>query len=226
MLGGVHNVSSRDSAVKIVTAKQEHVPFIAWATLTANRAHLDRGSPEIYVGQSEADALAVLATGAMTSVLHPIHFTNFLIELGDGVPVAALCGFRLGDYDPECVDTMFAEVNDKLGRTMEQHEAGMRRVESMIRVTPEFSANAWVIEAVATRPEFRRRGCVARLTHAILALGRQRGLTIAEVGVHIGNTPAQSAYEAAGFRVVGERRDDEFEAVFGTPGMRLLRRSM
>jgi RimJ/RimL family protein N-acetyltransferase len=56
--------------------------------------------------------------------------------------------------------------------------------------------------------------------------GRERGAKTADIGVLIGNDPAQRAYEKCGFAVVDERRDAEFEAVYGSPGARMLRRTL
>ena len=78
------------------------------------------------------------------------------------------------------------------------------------------------MENVATAPEYRRRGLVDRLLVEILGKGRERAATIADIGVLIGNDPAQRAYEKAGFEVTGEKRHPEFEAVYRCPGIRSL----
>ena len=67
---------------------------------------------------------------------------------------------------------------------------------------------------------------VDRLLAAMLDRGRGRGAGAADIGVLIGNDPAQCAYEKAGFRVTGEKRHPEFEAVYGCPGIRSLGRSI
>ena len=56
--------------------------------------------------------------------------------------------------------------------------------------------------------------------------GRAKGATIAEIGVFIGNDNAQRAYEKAGYEVVEEKTHPDFEAVYGCPGVRQLRRSL
>ena len=89
---------------------------------------------------------------------------------------------------------------------------------------PELPEEAWILEWVATRPEYRGKGLTRALLTAILDAGRQRGYKLAQIGVVIGNTPAQRAYEGAGFKVVDETRHPSFEATFGTPGLRRLLR--
>ena len=56
--------------------------------------------------------------------------------------------------------------------------------------------------------------------------GRAKGRSSARVHVFIDNTPAERVYSAAGFTVAGEKRDRALELFFGTPGMKLLKRSL
>jgi ribosomal protein S18 acetylase RimI-like enzyme len=85
---------------------------------------------------------------------------------------------------------------------------------------------AWIVENVATSPEYRRRGLVDALLREILDIGRGKGATVADIGVFIDNYRAQAAYEKAGFAVIGEKRDAEFEAAYGCPGVRFLSRAI
>ena len=67
-------------------------------------------------------------------------------------------------------------------------------------------------------------GVISRLLEAVLGKGRQQGFKLAQVSFYIGNTPAQRAYEKAGFKVVDEKRHPDFETLIGCPGItRLLR---
>ena len=84
--------------------------------------------------------------------------------------------------------------------------------------------DAWVIEWVATRPEYRGKGLVHALLHDILDPGRERGHAQAQIAVLIGNTPAQRAYEGVGFRVADEKTHPDFERAVGSPGIRRLLR--
>ncbi len=63
------------------------------------------------------------------------------------------------------------------------------------------------------------------LLPAVVDAGRKRGHTKFQIGVLIGNTAAQRAYEGAGFRVTDVKRDPAFEATFGSPGIRRLLRA-
>ena len=87
------------------------------------------------------------------------------------------------------------------------------------RTTPKAS---WVVENVATLPEFRRRGLTDALIKATLDRGRAKGFTLGQISVFIGNEPAKQAYLKAGFEVKDEKRDAEFEADMGSPGFERL----
>jgi ribosomal protein S18 acetylase RimI-like enzyme len=119
-----------------------------------------------------------------------------------------------------------AETNQRIGRTPEDVAAGWDRSKAIMGIVMEHEPGAWVVEHVATKAEFRRRGLVERLMHEMLERGRQRGAIVADIGALIGNDPAQRAYEKCGFEVVIEKRDAEFEAVYGSPGARMMRRAL
>lgn len=97
---------------------------------------------------------------------------------------------------------------------------------TMAALQPHYDDGVWIVEHVATAPEFRRQGHLDRLMAAILDKGRARGATQANIGVLIGNDNAQRAYEKNGFSVVEEILDADFEREYGCPGMRELIREI
>ena len=115
-----------------------------------------------------------------------------------------------------------AEVSEKLGRSRADRAAAMERSLPFLSCAPDETDGAWILENVATSPEFRRRGLIDTLLRRILQEGHERGFGLAQIGVLVGNTPAQRAYEKAGFEVVDEKRTPEFEATFGCPGVKRL----
>ncbi len=213
---------------KIVEARPEHSEFVAWVILTAHRSHLERCMWDFLVGGTEAECLRFLEALATTSEPHWCHYSNFIIAEVDGRPASALCGYvegELGTGTPSFPNAL-PEANRAVGRTDEDNIAGWQRAGSIIYVAPEHTEDAWVVENVATLPEFRRRGLVDRLLLEMLDRGRSRGATIADIGVLIGNDPAQRAYEKVGFRVIGEKCHPEFEAVYKCPGIRSLTQAL
>jgi ribosomal protein S18 acetylase RimI-like enzyme len=77
--------------------------------------------------------------------------------------------------------------------------------------TTESAAFLWALRVI---PWMQRRGLAARLLAAVEELARQRGFASVESSVEIENAAAQAFHEAQGFRVVGERLDDD---TFTTP---------
>jgi translation initiation factor 4G len=212
--------------VQIVEARKEHIPFVAWVVMMANRSHLPKGMWDLNIGGSEEEVLRYLEVMADTELVHWAHYSLFKVAEVDGVPAAGMCGFFENELGPASMMAGAAEVNQKIGRSVEDIAAGWERSKAIMGIIMEHEPGAWVVEHVATKPEFRRRGLVERLVHETLDEGRERGAKTADIGVLIGNDPAQRAYEKCGFRVVIAKRDAEFERVYGSPGARMLRRAL
>jgi translation initiation factor 4G len=212
--------------VRIVEAGREHIPFVAWVVMTANRSHLPKGMWDFNLGGCEDEVLRYLQLLADTETIHWAHCSLFLVAEVDGVPAAGMCGFLENEYPAASLLAGAAEVNAKIGRSPEDVAAGWDRAKSIMGIVMDHEPGAWVIEHVATKPEFRRRGLVEQLVHTTLERGRQRGATTADIGVLIGNDPAQRAYEKCGFVVVEEKLAPDFEAVYGSAGARMLRRPL
>lgn len=211
---------------RIVPAREEHIPFVAWVQLTAARSHLPLGTWDFYVSGDEQACLRYLETLVATEGRHFAHYTNFFVAEVDGQPAAGLSGYFEAEQGMGALAAGMEEANAKLGRSAEEHAAGWQRAGSIALCSHAHPERAWIVEWVATKPEFRRRGLIDALMAEILERGRQRGASVADIGVYIENAPAQRAYEKAGFVLVGEKRHPEFQAAYGSPGIRLLRRSI
>jgi translation initiation factor 4G len=212
------------TGIKIVDARPDHAPFIAWVMLAAARSHLDRGFWDLLVGDDEARTLRFLEALASTPQSHFAHHSLFLVAEVEGQPAAALCGYFDEEHAPATLASGMPAAMQAIGMSEDEFAAGMQAAGSFARVMPAHVERAWIVEHVATAPGFRRRGLVDRLLDAMLERGRQRGATVADIGVLIGNDPAQRAYEKAGFAVVDELLDAEFEAAYACPGIRALSR--
>ncbi len=212
---------------RIVEATREHVPFIAWVTLEAFRSHLPRGFWDfMFFDMDEAGRLRYLETLIATEQRHWSHYSIFLVAEVEGKPASAMCGYFEEELGESTLQLASAEANEKAGRTQEQAAAGFERARSVMNVLPEHVPGAWIVENVATLPDFRRRGLSERLMEAMLERGRAAGASTADISVFIGNDGAQRAYEKCGFEVAGEKLDAEFESVYKTPGIRTLRRAL
>ena len=208
-----------------VDAGSRHAGFVAWVLLTAFRSHRPRGLWDFMIEGGEERVLRFLETLTTTSAPHWAHHSVFRVAEVDGVPAAGMCGYfdeALGMTQLEGI----LEANASFGRSREEVRDGIERIASIFRVSPHHPPGTWIIENVATRPEYRRRGLVDALLAELLERGRQQGATRAGIAVMIGNDRAQRAYEKAGFRVSSESRDADFERVWGCPGLRALQREL
>ena len=213
-------------STRIVDASKDHADFIAWVSLAAARSHLPRGFWDHFIDRDQAACLEYLETLATTSRPHLFHHSAFLVAEVEGRPAAALCGYLEEELGYQALQSVDSEVDARLARPPEASRDGMARNAAFFTVVPQHRPGTWIVENVATRPEFRRRGLVSQLLEEVLKRGAARGAQIADIGVLIGNDPAELAYEKAGFRAVGEKRNPELLRSWGTPGIRLLRRPL
>jgi ribosomal protein S18 acetylase RimI-like enzyme len=211
--------------VRIRDAIEADVPFLAWVQQEAARSHLPRGFWDLSFPGPEEDRLRLIGRICKASARSFCHWSGFLVAEVDGGAAAALCGYTRPSVSAgSALMEAMGEALDAEGWSAEQRQAMAGRIEPFLTCIPETAEDAWVIEWVATRPEHRGRGLVRRLLEAILERGRQRRHAQAQVAVLIGNTPAQRAYEGAGFRVADEKRHPDFERTVGSPGIRRLLR--
>lgn len=211
--------------IEIRSARIDDAAFLAWVILTAGRAHVKRGIWEVILSEPEHHCLAFLRLLAVTEVPHLFHHSCYVLAEADGRPVAGL-----GGYDPEvlgypALQRALPEVLKERGMSSanETMRAGPPRILECIPPTVE---GAWIIDSVATAPEFRRKGIISKLLEEILERGRQRGFRRAQVNIYIGNEVAQRAYEKQGFKILDEKRDPYFESHIGSPGMARLVRDL
>ena len=209
--------------VKIIDAREEHVPFIAWVQLTAFRSHLEKGMWDIFIDGSEEDTLRFLEALATTESKHFGSYQGFIIAKVDGAPAAAMTGYFAAE---SALEQAITEACQALGMNEDDIAVGWKRAGSITLVGTEHAPGAWITENVATKPEFRRRGLVDRLLEEQMERGRARGATVGDIGVFIGNDNAQRAYEKAGYEVVEEKVHPDFEAAYNCPGVRQLRREL
>jgi ribosomal protein S18 acetylase RimI-like enzyme len=204
-------------------ATVDDVSFIAWVQQEASRSHLPFGFWDLALPGSDEYRLGVMSRIASTQPGSFAHWSHFLVAEVAGEPAAALSAYddakaATGErFFEALVETMTAE-----GWSAERLGAMQQRLVPFLTCTPEQPDDTWIVEWVATRPAHRGKGLTKALLHAILAQGQERGHSQFQIGVLIGNTPAQRAYEGVGFTVAGEKRDPAFEATFGTPGIRVL----
>jgi ribosomal protein S18 acetylase RimI-like enzyme len=213
--------------MRVVTrqAGPEDAGFIAWVMLAAGRAHVRKGIWEVILAEPEERCLAFFERLAKTVNRHLFHYCCFRVAEVGGCPAAGI-----GGYDPvglgyPALSLALPEAFRASGiqRQEKTRETGQPRIVDCVPPTLE---GAWVIESVATLPEFRRRGIVDRLLEEMIEAGRELGFRRAQINIYIGNEPALRAYQKHGFRILDERRDPYFESQIGCPGMARLVREL
>jgi len=210
--------------IKIRPARPEDAKLIAWCMLMAGRSHKEIGIWDLIISQPEDKCLDFLEMLTIQEPRHMCSYTEFLVAEVDGQPAAALEGYDpISNGEMTITTPMFAVV-DKMGLTQEEMALGQQHLAAFMTCYPESAEGAWIVEHVATLPEYRLREASTKLLEAILDQGRGQGFRLAQVSYYIGNTPAEGAYNKAGFKFADEKRHPDFEALIGCPGMvRLLR---
>ena len=120
--------------VRIVEATREHISFVAWVVMAANRSHLPKGMWDFNIGGSEEDVLRYLEALADTEQVHWAHRSLFVVAEVDGVPAAGMCGFFENDLGPASMMAGAAEVNQKIGRSVEETAAGWERSKAIMGI--------------------------------------------------------------------------------------------
>lgn len=217
-------LESPSMPVRIRSGKPDDAVFLARVMMLASRGHLRRGVWDLIAGGSEENCLDYLRRLALSEPVSLCHYSSFIVAEHDGRPAGALCGFdpRVGGW--EMLADAMKNVQRAKGWTDADEKASGARTAPVWQCIFDTLDGAWVVESVATMPEFRRRGLADALVAEILEAGRSRRHRMAQLTILIGNVAAQRAYEKAGFRVEGEKRHRDFEAALGAPGfMRMVR---
>jgi ribosomal protein S18 acetylase RimI-like enzyme len=211
--------------VHIRAATRKDAPFLAWVEQEAARSHLPSGFLDLMI-PDEAERLDYLERMLTSEARSFMHHSGFLVAEVGGRAAAALSGYEPKRTNDALLREASLEVFGQLAWPRERlaEIAGNSAVAKTCN--PETPDDHWVVEWVATRPELRGRGLVSRLLGEILDEGRARGYRRAQISLLIGNAPAQSAYQSAGFRVVDEKRHPDFEAALGAPGIRRMQREL
>ncbi len=199
--------------------RKEDADFLAWAILTATRSHLEKGWFDAVLNGPDSARLDFLRRLTLTSARSWWHYSRFLVAEADGVPAAALSAFRAGDAYPLSQQAM-TEAAQELGWDGAEQRAMWQRGGYIFTCTLETNDDTWAIENVATLPEYRGWGLAGLLLERALADGRRSGARQAQITFMIGNDAAERAYAKAGFRFKDEKRNPDFEAASGAPGLR------
>lgn len=204
--------------VQLRPATPADVPTLARIQLLAARSQLPRGLYDVMMDQPDGEILRFLEQLLQTETRSWAHYSTYLVAEVDGQAAAGLCAYDPREHGLPVLEQAIGEALTGLGWAEAEQAALWQRFAPLATCFPPDEAGAWVIEAVATLPAFRRRGLIDALLREALERGRGQGHAFAQLTAFIGNTPALRAYEKVGFTAVREQRHPDFAAAMGIPG--------
>jgi ribosomal protein S18 acetylase RimI-like enzyme len=201
-------------------ARASDAAFIARNILASQRGPLLRGWFDIALDVAEPQCLALVERIATAQTQSWWHVSQFIIAEVDGEAAASMCALPAAETGP-------------VARTAIEEMAGSAEAQAIFS-RGAYTRNCWVqggegdwlIEHVATVPEYRGRGLVQALIDHALTAGRAAGFGQASISFLIGNDPAERCYAKAGFAFAEEKRDPAFAAITGAPGFRRFARAI
>ena len=206
-------------------ARIDDASFIARNILASQRGPLPRGWFDIALGWGEPQCLAFVERIAVAPTQSWWHVSQFIIAEVDGKRAASLCALPAAGTSAAAKAAIEA-VATECGLGASDVEAIFRRGAYTRNCWVQGGEGDWLIEHVATRPEYRGRGLVQALIEHALEAGRAAGFKRASISFLIGNEAAERCYAKAGFAFAEEKRDAAFEALTGSPGFRRFARAI
>ena len=213
------------SLVTIRPARSTDASFIARNILASQRGPLPRGWFDIALGWDEPKCLAFVEKIATAQAVSWWHVSQFIVAEVDGEPAASLCALPASGTRA-AVRAALEEAAAETGLSADELMAIFRRGAYTASCWVQGGEGEWLIEHVATLPNYRGRGLVQALLSRALAAGKQAGFARASISFLIGNEAAERAYAKAGFAFAEEKRDPAFEAITGSPGFRRFVRAI
>ena len=206
-------------------ARAEDASFIARNILSSQRGPFPRGWFDIALGWDEPQCLAFVERIATAQQSSWWHVSRFIIAEVEGHPAASLCALPAAGTGAAAQAAIAAAAHGS-GLDASEVAAIFQRGAYTRNCWVQGGEDEWLIEHVATLPEYRGRGLVQALIEHVLLAGRAAGFRRASISFLIGNEPAERSYAKAGFGYAEEKRDTSFEALTGSPGFRRFVRAI
>ena len=200
-------------------ARPADASFIARNILASQRGPRPRGWFDVALGWDEPQCLAFVERVATAEVPSWWHVSHFIVAEVEGMPAASLCALPAAGTSLSA-RAAIAAVAGECGLDASELAAIFQRGAYTRDCWVQGGEGEWLIEHVATLPEFRGRGLVQALIYHALAAGKRAGFERASISFLIGNETAERSYARAGFVFAEEKRDAAFEALTGAPGFR------
>jgi len=200
--------------------------FIAWVIQEAARSHLERGIWDIMFPGPDAARLDFLAALTTTEAPHFAHVSRFRVAEVDGQPAAALSAYENSEFGMQSLVPNLVTAFAAVGRDPEELAEVLGLSASFEAIGYPSIDDVWIVEWVATHPDFRGRSLCHRLLEEILDAGRTLGFERAQIGYLLGNVRAKAAYERIGFEWVEDHCHADFDRDYGSPGIARMQREL
>jgi len=140
------------------------VSFLAWVQQEASRSHLPFGFWDIAIPGPDEYRLRILERICRAEARSFCHWSGFLIAAVDGKPAAGLSGYdQATAATGERLNEAMIEALTAEGWGPERLLAMQQRLTPFLTCAPEQPDDTWIVEWVATRPEYRGKGLVRAL---------------------------------------------------------------
>lgn len=228
--------------ISLVEASPGDCDFIARATIEAERAHTGRGiwdclMPYDVDGRDEILKAAFSEASKSDPNCH-FSYSRFLLAKAsppaestnnsnnNSIFVGGACAFRYPDYGvSRSKDGILqALVNKGAQPSIEAAQRGWQEMAFFEEACPaevEYD-NSWMIEAVFTDENYRRRGISSSLIDALYERGRGTGCSRAMIVCSVGNAPGLRLYHSKGFSLIGTGQSDDCLRKLGYSGYHVL----
>jgi translation initiation factor 4G len=216
LTSGMRKVRTMNAIIRPATPRDAST--VAELMYLAGKSHVETSIYDLMFPGSMEERLRKLAGLFTAQARSWYQYSYYLASEVGGAVAGSLCGFN----ELEAGGALLRDAFIEIGTDRAEGKAMYERMQPFHRVNPKHYEDSWVVEHVAVLAGFRGQGIVTGLLEEILQRGRELGYRCAELNMLIGNTPAQMAYEKAGFIVVEENTDEEFMRLFGSPGMARL----
>ena len=210
--------------LKIRSARTDDSDFLGWVIFTSARGHLKHGWFDVVLQRDEEFCMT----------------TAGRLQARRCVPCGTIPYFRwlkwTASAQRPCVvlpmnlytapsSAAMAEASQKMDLSEEAHAQLWPRGAFILSCATS-EAGAWVIENMATLPEYRGTGVAQALLNYELDRARVAGYRRAQISFFVGNQRAEHAYIKAGFRFSEEKCSPEFQSNLGVSGLRRLARDI
>ena len=206
-------------------ARPDDAGFIARNILASQRGPLPRGWFDIALGWPEPQCLAFVERIAVSQQQSWWHLSQFIVAEVEGEAASSLCAMP-AEGTSTAARTAIAAAAAESGLSASDLAAIFERGAYSRNCWVQGGEGDWLIEHVATLPEYRGHGLMQALIDHALAAGRAAGFERASISFLIGNAAAERCYAKAGFAFAEEKRDPAFEAITGAPGFRRFARAI